>query len=163
MHSNRKTRLQQNRSQLLHTKCEIETLNLFFPAAATLLYLSWLVQQKEGNLGENNGKRRSTCCMVNRGRTRSDWNREISQQNFNNTLPPSSSFRNLSGQERTRTRSYRQWPFATQLHSPVWTEFGQYGNFRFTPTLFTWEISPTRKMKNEKWKKSKMKWSCRVQ
>jgi hypothetical protein len=51
---------------------KFETLNLFFPAAVTLLYLSWLVQQKEGNLGENNGKTRSTCCMVNRGRTRSD-------------------------------------------------------------------------------------------
>jgi hypothetical protein len=50
---------------------KFETLNLFFPAAATLLYLSWLVQQKEGNLGENNGKTRSTCCMVNRRRTRS--------------------------------------------------------------------------------------------
>lgn len=98
---------------------KFETLNLFFPAAVTLLYLSWLVQQKEGNVGENNGKTRSTCCMVNRRRTRSDRNREISQQNFNNTLPPSSSFRNLSGEERTRTHSYRQWPFATQLHSPV--------------------------------------------
>ncbi len=98
---------------------KFETLNLFFPTAATLLYLSWLVQQKEGNLGEDNGKTRSTCCMVNRRRTRSDRNREISQQNFNNTLPPSSSFGNLNEDEQTRTRSYLEWPFATQLHSPV--------------------------------------------